>query len=211
MGICEMHCHLLPGIDDGRVDRDGFERMLLVYKESGINSIAFTPHVYNPYVTTNIPNLRDTYSWAAEIAASLGMATYLGSELFVGTQEVLKGIPIGKKYFLVEFPVNLPPADLFPRLEALAASGMTLIVAHVERYRWLDAGHPSVVRLKEIGALLQVNVEGVESGAAVPYLDSGLADLVATDNHGDETLPYRLLAVLDTWPGLTDKMEKLGL
>lgn len=211
MGICDLHCHLLPEIDDGSVARENFERMLLLYRESGVGSIAFTPHVYNPYVTTNIPMLRETYQWASSIASSIGLVTYLGSELFVGTQEVLKSIPINNTYSLVEFGINLPPANLLDRLEIHAQNGLTLIIAHIERYRWLSVESPLLARLKDLGALVQVNVEAVENGLALPYLQAGLVDIIATDNHGEETLPGRLLSVLGNWPEVYRKMERMGL
>jgi protein-tyrosine phosphatase len=211
MGICDLHCHLLPEIDDGYVSRENFERILQLYRESGVSSIAFTPHLYNPYVTTNIPKLRSTYEWASSIAMSMGLVTYLGSELFVGSQEVLKSVPIDKTYSLVEFGLSLPPANLVPRLETLAGTGLVLIIAHIERYRWLSPQSPIFAQLQRLGALVQVNVEAVENGTALPYLQSGLVDIIATDNHGDETLPGRLLAVLDNWPDVYQKMERMGL
>ncbi len=211
MGLCDFHCHLLPQIDDGYVSVELFSRMLSLYKESGISSIAFTPHIYNPYVTTNIESLRKTYMWASKIALDLGMVTYLGSELFVGTQPELKSIPIADKYCLVEFGLSLPPANLIPRLEKLQGGGTTIILAHVERYRWLSPSSSMLERLRSLGALVQVNVEAVEDGSALPYLESGLVDLVATDNHGDETLPSRMLAVLNEWPVVYKKMEDMIL
>lgn len=211
MGLCDFHCHLLPQIDDGYVSAEGFARMLSLYKESGVSSIAFTPHIYNPYVTTNIASLRETFGWASKMALGMGMTTYLGSELFVGTQTELKCIPIADKYCLVEFGLSLPPANLIPRLEKLQGEGLTLILAHVERYRWLNPTSPTLDRLRALGSLVQVNVEAVEDGTALPYLEEGLVDLVATDNHGDETLPSRMLAVLNEWPVVYEKMEALIL
>ncbi len=211
MGICDFHCHLLPQIDDGYVSVEGFTRMLSLYKESGVSSIAFTPHIYNPYVKTSIGSLRDTFTWASKVAMDMGMVTYLGSELFVGDQAELKCIPIADKYCLVEFGLSLPPANLIPRLEKLQSEGLTVILAHVERYRWLNPSSSMLERLLALGALVQVNVEAVENGSALSYLKSGLVDLVATDNHGDETLPSRMLAVLNDWPKVYDKMERMIL
>lgn len=211
MGFCDFHCHLLPQIDDGYVSREGFFRMLNLYKESGITSIAFTPHIYNPYVKTDIGSLRDTFAWASKMALNMGMVTYLGSELFVGTQEELKCIPIADKYALVEFGLSLPPANLLPRLEKLQDQGLTIILAHAERYRWLTPQSIALERLRGLGALVQVNVEAVEDGTALPYLEGGLVDLIATDNHGDETLPGRMLAVLNEWPKVYEKMEGMIL
>lgn len=207
MGLCDFHCHLLPQIDDGYVSAEGFSRMLSLYKESGVSSIAFTPHIYNPYVTTNIGSLRETFKWASKMASDMGMTTYLGSELFVGDQPELKCIPIADKYCLVEFGLSLPPANLLPRLEKLQGEGLTIILAHVERYRWLSPKSPMLERLRSVGALLQVNVEAVEDGSALAYLESGLVDLIATDNHGDETLPSRMLSALNEWPEIYEKME----
>lgn len=211
MGLCDFHCHLLPQIDDGYVSLEGFSRMLSLYKESGISSIAFTPHIYNPYVTTKIGSLRETFGWASKIASDLGMVTYLGSELFVGDQPELKCIPIADKYCLVEFGLSLPPANLIPRLEKLHCEGLTIILAHCERYRWLSPSNSMMERLRALGALVQVNVESVEDGSALPYLESGLVDLIATDNHGDETLPGRMLAVLNEWQEIYEKMEGMNL
>lgn len=207
MGLCDFHCHLLPQIDDGYVSVEGFTRMLSLYKESGISSIAFTPHIYNPYVTTNIGSLRETFGWASKIALDMGMVTYLGSELYVRDQAELKCIPIADKYCLVEFGLSLPPANLIPRLEKLQGEGLTIILAHCERYRWLTPANSMMERLLALGALVQVNVEAVEDGSALPYLESGLVDLIATDNHGDETLPSRMLAVLNEWTKVYEKME----
>jgi len=207
MGLCDFHCHVLPQIDDGYVSVEGFSRMLSLYKESGISSIAFTPHIYNPYVKTNIGSLRETFKWASEMALDRGLMTYLGSELFVGDQPELKCIPIADTYCLVEFGLSLPPANLIPRLEKLHGEGLTIIIAHIERYRWLSPTSSMLGRLRSLGALVQVNVEAVEDGSALPYLESGLVDLVATDNHGDETLPSRMLTVLNEWPRVYEKME----
>ena len=211
MGLCDFHCHLLPEIDDGYVSVEGFDTMLRLYKESGIDSIAFTPHIYNPYVKTNISQLRETYTWALERAKEMGLETFLGSELYVGEQEVLKCIPIAGKYALMEFGLSLPPPKLIPRLEALTSKGLIPILAHIERFRWLTPASPLLEILRSLGSLVQVNVESVEDGAALPYLKAGLVDLIATDNHGDETLPGRLLAALDDWPEIYEKMIAMTL
>ncbi|MFA7127990.1 MAG: CpsB/CapC family capsule biosynthesis tyrosine phosphatase [Sphaerochaeta sp.] len=211
MGLCDFHCHLLPEIDDGYVSVEGFDTMLRLYKESGIDSIAFTPHIYNPFVKTNISRLRETYAWASEHAKEMGLSTFLGSELFVGDQEVLKCVPIAGKYALMEFGLSLPPYNLIPRVEQLASEGLVPILAHIERFRWLTPDSPLMERLRSIGSLVQVNVESVEDGSALPYLKEGLVDLIATDNHGDQTLPGRLLAVLGDWPEIYTKMNEMIL
>ncbi len=209
MALCDFHCHLLPLIDDGYVTKETFSRMLHLYWENGITSIAFTPHIYNPYVTTNIADLRQTFSWARTEAATLGIATYLGSELYVGDQAKLTCVPIADTYALLEFGLSLPPPRLLQRIATLTAQNLIPILAHVERYRWLDPTSPLLGELLKLGCLLQTNVEAVENGDSLPYLKRDLIDLIATDNHGDETLPLRLVQCLNAWPQVYGKMENL--
>ena len=50
MSLLDMHCHLLPAIDDGYVAKEQFEKMMRIYSECGFTPPS--PHIYNPYVTT---------------------------------------------------------------------------------------------------------------------------------------------------------------
>ena len=209
MGICDMHCHLLPEIDDGYLSREQFIRMLNLYQLSGVTAIAFTPHIYNPYVTTNVSKLRETYEWAKKEAQALGIKTYLGSELFVGEQETLKMVPIDGRFALVEFGLSLPPPRLLERLQQLTEMHYRPLLAHVERYLWLNPKSAMLQRLRSLGCLLQTNVEAVESGLSLPYLELGLIDVIATDNHGDETLPARLMDAIEKWPSVGRSMQNL--
>ncbi|MDN5334373.1 MAG: protein-tyrosine phosphatase [Sphaerochaeta sp.] len=209
MGICDMHSHLLPEIDDGYLSREQFIRMLNLYQLSGVTAIAFTPHIFNPYVTTNISELRETYQWARGEAEALGLQTYLGSELFVGDQETLKTIPINGKFALVEFGLSLPPPKVLERLQQLVQMHYRPLIAHVERYLWLSPKSTMLQRLRSLGCLLQTNVEAVENNLSLPYLELGLIDVIATDNHGDETLPARLMDALEKWPSVGRSMQNL--
>ncbi|MBZ4674052.1 MAG: capsular polysaccharide synthesis enzyme CapC [Spirochaeta sp.] len=209
MGICDMHCHLLPEIDDGYLSREQFIRMLHLYQLSGVTAIAFTPHIYNPYVTTNVSKLRETYEWAKKEAEVLGIQTYLGSELFVGEQENLKTVPIDGRFSLVEFGLSLPPPRLLERLQELTEMHYRPLIAHVERYLWLNPKSAMLQRLRDLGCLLQTNVEAVESELSLPYLELGLIDVIATDNHGDETLPSRLVDAIEKWPSVGRSMQNL--
>lgn len=209
MGLCDLHCHLLPLIDDGYVSKESFSRMLHLYLENGITTIAFTPHIYNPFVTTNIADLRQTFAWAQREAAKEGITTYLGSELYVGDQARLVCVPIAQKYALLEFGLSLPPARLLERIETLILQKLTPILAHVERYRWLEPQSALLGELLKLGCLLQTNVEAVENGDSLGYLKRDLIDIIATDNHGDETLPLRLVQCLNAWPQVYGKMETL--
>jgi len=212
MGLFEMHCHLLPDIDDSKVPTDGLPRVLEIYRECGFTGIVFTPHIYNPYVHTRTEAIRDVWERAKVIAGEKGLKVYLGSELFIGDQDPVRTIPFAGKYALVEFPTTLPLPGWYERLASLVEQGFTPMVAHVERYCWLSVDGPDFARIRKLGCLIQVNVEGVADGTALPYLEADVVDVMATDNHGvEETLPARLVEERYSWPKVFDRMEALGL
>lgn len=211
MGLYNMHCHLLPGIDDGRVAPDQLGKVLGLYKECGFAGVVFTPHLFNPYLTTNIAAIRPTWMVAMEVAYKVGIEVLLGSELFCGTQETLQGIPFAGRYQLVEFPTVMPPKQWEQKLAVLARS-ITPIIAHVERYRWMTPTSEAFLKLKDLHCLIQCNVDGIENTWALPYLKAGVVDVIADDNHmrpGDETLPSRLIEHISAWPEVALKMERM--
>lgn len=209
MGLIDFHCHVLPGIDDGVQDIEGTKEQLKAYREAGFDRLAFTPHVYNPYVRSKTELFRERATMGMALAKEFGLDTWLGCELFVGSQEKLKAIPIMGRYVLCEFDRFLQPQLLIERLRGLTDQHFVVVLAHVERYHWFSPDCEIFHRLQRLNVLFQVNVEAVESGEAAPWLETQIADIMATDNHGDATLPGRMREQLGKWPYLLKRMERL--
>jgi len=185
--------------------------MLKKYKDANIKAIALTPHLYNPYVHTNLDLLGKRYNMFEKIAADFGIVTSLGSEVYVGNQEIIKGIPISMEFQLIEFSTKLPCVNLVQKVRVLKQSGLNVIIAHVERYPFMSKNSLLFKQLKELGVLFQVNVEGAENGSAIPFLEEGVVDIISTDNHGDFTLPERYLKQLINYPYLLERMDNLNI
>lgn len=212
MGLFDLHCHLLPDIDDGKVPAEGLPRVLQIYKESGFDGLAFTPHIFNPYVTTKTERLREAWNQGKKIGEAMGLRMHLGSELFLGSQQEIISIPIAGRYALCEFPTTLPLAGWFEKLETLVSQRLVPLVAHVERYRWLTVESVDFQRIKALGCLIQVNVSAALDGSALPYLEADVVDVMATDNHGlDDETPAQLVMQMTKWPKVFARMEALGL
>lgn len=211
MSVFDFHTHLLFGVDHGVQTQELYRKLLLEYHKYGIDTLVFTPHVYHPTVQTNVLNIRPNFEKAAGDAEKLGMKTYLGSELYLSSQLEVKCIPVAGRFALCEFPVNAKPMALEKKLQQLLDRGLEVVVAHVERYHWIKPKDDSFKMLRELGAWIQVNVEGIENKKALPYIDEDLVDIIATDNHGDMTLPLRLKTALDAYPTIRARMESMGL
>ena len=155
MELFDMHCHLLPHVDDGFVEWNELGNYLDLYKSCGFSGIIFTPHLYDPYVTTDVKALRDSWIRANRLCEEKGLFSSLASEIYVLNEETVKGVPIMARYALVEFPTEFAPPALFEKLESL--SPLIPIIAHIERYKWLSPESEALKEMKARGYLIQVN------------------------------------------------------
>jgi protein-tyrosine phosphatase len=106
---------------------------------------------------------------------------------------------VGSRYYLVEFSLGVVPEFARTVLEQIARAGVVPLVAHPERYdacssavirTWRDAGAKALV---DAGTLTR---PGVRGSRARELLKSGLADAVASDNHGDGRSMLRAVCFL---------------
>ena len=209
MELFDMHCHLLPHVDDGFVEWENLDSYLSLYKRCGFSGVIFTPHLYDPYVRTDVMALRSAWARASQMAGERGLFTALASEIYVSDQEVVKGIPALGKYALVEFNIDYAPSAFFEKLESL--SPLIPIIAHIERYKWLSPESETVRELKERGYLIQVNGKALKKGGkAKEYVDAGLVDLLASDCHGNKEDIIDLAEMISSHPDIMSKMSQMA-
>lgn len=213
--MIDFHSHLLYGVDDGVKDREGSLKALEEYRALGIiRGIVFTPHIYNPYVKTNVKAIRTVFEDLQAVAEGMGIRTWLGAELFVRYQE-LKTIPAFGRFALCEFDVYNEPLGFADRIDRdlVEGQGLDVILAHVERYEWLEPGSAKARKLKERGYLFQVNASDVwpeEKKTTARWLASGMVDMFATDNHGRAPgLPEVLLRACERYPDVVSRMNEI--
>ena len=111
MGMTDIHCHLLPGVDDGVVDKDEFSHVLQKYIEAGFTRIVCTPHLFNPHVETSVESIKPSFLWAKETAAAAGIELDLGAELYLGPEENVC-IAFFGKFVLIECNTQVEPLYL---------------------------------------------------------------------------------------------------
>ena len=209
MGFIECHSHLLPFVDDGVRSKEDTQRMLDAYASADFDRIVVTPHLYNPSVSTRTQNIRTMFIWAYEEARQRNIELILGSETYIGGIANPQVLPFLNYFVLVEVDTIIEPLFLLNHAYTLRKRGLSVILAHIERYRWFTAESVVATKLREIGVYFQCNVEGIEQGHADKFLAKGLVDIIAGDNHGDENLPARLAAVLNAHPTILRRMENL--
>lgn len=197
----DLHCHILPGLDDGA---DGIEEaveMAVYALREGTEGIVATPHTNVSHGYRNFWNERllDMLNrlQAHLTTLHIPLRLYAGQEIYL-TDDVVHLLQEGRlislnrsRYILAEFSFRETPARMTALLKPLLAVGYTPVIAHPERYACVQEDWRMCAMFKELGCAVQLNKGSVTGSfgpaaarAARRILASGMCDLVASDGHG---------------------------
>ena len=192
-GFRDCHCHLLPGVDDGVQEMDEAMQILEEWDRDGVKEVWMTPHIMED-VPNEAGSLRDKFEdvtafFIGNIKLHLA-AEHMMDGLFVRRLEKNDVMPIGKDrdQLLVETSYYTPPMNMTHIIEQVKARGYEPILAHPERYLYMDK--MDYRRWKQRGVLFQLNVPSLV-GAYGPevrrkadwLLKEDMYDYCGTDTH----------------------------
>lgn len=193
VGLCDLHCHILAGVDDGARDEEQmFELMRLEYK-FGVRYLCFTPH-YNPALFEPRPQkIAESFARAKAFAKTElpDLSLFLGNEVFVRPDTVdrlLDGSckPLGdSNVVLTEFHPTTSYSDMRMYAVKLLSIGKTPLFAHIERYDKLTEPD-DIYELKSLGVKFQINTKAFTSShrkLISKLVEQGAIDAVADDRH----------------------------
>lgn len=207
--VIDLHCHLLPGIDDGPADLGGSLAMAQAHVQAGVEVVAATPHV-----AWDMPNeaatieLRLTDVRVALAAAGIPLQVVRGAEIdvhqAVGLSDAqLRALALGDgPWLLLEAPLT-KGVGLAPVARALLGRGHRVLIAHPERSPLLQNDPEALRALVREGAATQVTA-GSFAGSfgrtvrdyAEAMLEAGLVHSVASDAHDTVRRPPGIAAPL---------------
>ena len=196
--MIDLHCHILPGVDDGAKDISEAKSMLAMQQASGVESLCLTPHFYPEDKSIETFLMERESAWAdlcAVLAPEEKAHIRLGAEVRYCEQLLsldLRSLTLGQSdYLLLELPGRRYPAYAVQIMEELLGMGITPVLAHVERYAYFREEPELLKRLIDLGALAQVSVQALfdkrDKNFSVACLQHGLAQIVASDAHNDTT------------------------
>lgn len=212
--MIDLHCHILPGVDDGAPSMAVALDMAAKAAASEITTVVATPHCNADPRMRNFksPALDAAFArlQSAVTAAGLPVRVLPGCELLLyGDVGALLGenrpyTLAGSRYLLVEFFFDESPRYLDAALQTVRAHGYVPVVAHPERYlcvqdvpamasRWLSRG--DILQLNK-GSILGDLGEGAYDTARL-FLQRGLCHLIASDAHHAAYRSPSFLPLLD--------------
>ncbi len=164
----DCHSHVIPGVDDGSRSLSESLDMLRILGDAGATRVIATSHIFPGRFPNEPEHLRPGFGelQTAASVAGIGLDLELGAEHYLD-DTLLARIKQGQvlafgpeRYVLFEtFTGEHPPVGLFEVVHELSHRGYTPLVAHIERYLWLQSedGQEILEDLRAAGARFQVN------------------------------------------------------
>lgn len=205
----DLHCHLLPGIDDGSKDLRETIHILKRAQKEGVTDIILTPHyIEDSKFMCNNKEKQELYDRLMLLVESqnIDINLYLGNEVYI-TNNFLKLLDEGEittlnssKYLLLEFPIENMYRNTKDILYDLIKAGYVPILAHPERYT-IFQHHPEYMEeYLRMGVLLQGNYKslfgkyGSDAKKTLKcFLKMGWITFLGSDNHHDEDYDIKKL------------------
>lgn len=203
--MTDLHTHILPGIDDGSKNVEMSLELLNLEKENEIHAIACTPHF-----DFERQDLQEFIQNRFEAAKRLAQAFQkrkcefhlkFGAEVRI-SPSILENetAPLcyqNTKIMLLEMPTRYRPQWDCDVIYQLTLAGVTPLIAHIERYPYLQENPSMVLDWFDAGAFFQVNATSIVDAPRLRKLiyqlaDHNLVHVVASDTHSPDKRPPKL-------------------
>ncbi len=197
--MIDIHNHILFGVDDGSKSIEESIGILKKAKEQGITDIIITPHFVNgtnyqvevEVLQNKLNNLKNE-----AFKENININLYLGNEVFIeyNLLELLKNNKFttlnNSRYLLFEFSMNNFYQGIYDLLFNLRSNKIIPVIAHPERYSFIQNNPLLLNELVKHGALLQLDVGSFfgqygtnAKKTAKLILKHNMASFIATDTH----------------------------
>ncbi len=206
--MVDIHCHILPGIDDGPGNVEESIEMAKRAESNGTKVIVATPHyiesegyksyLYNLEILNNLKNRL--------LNGQIKIEILLGNEVFItpNTIELLENNEIATinrtKYILIELPVVDIPGYIDQVIFSLRLKGIYPIFAHPERNLKIIKNPNILYDFIKRGALVQLNLSSLEKGSkdsigktAGILLENSMVHFIASDAHSSSKYNLSLI------------------
>ncbi len=194
--MIDIHAHILPGVDDGARSMEETLAMLDEACAAGITRIIATPHVNRRFPSQEAA--RKVFRSVEAAAAERGIALTLGAELNIAIAMATENIrPLcfqmevnGVRCLLLELEPQTRQDEAMAMVDALAREDILPILAHPERYPFVQRNVRALMDVRALGGMIQMDAEALdgrpwdmERRTARRMLKDGLVDCVASDAH----------------------------
>ena len=205
--LVDLHCHILPYVDDGALRTEESEQLLDMLYLQGVRVVCATPHLRNRMFETPDKDIREQFAELQDYAARRSYAVrlflsreYHSDKLFEACLEAGTVLQLGAgNALLVEFSQRNDYDYILGWVKDLRRRGYQPLIAHVERYPAVEGDLDKVSALIQNGAKIQMNAgsvlgrEGLRQARwSKKLLKEALVHVIASDSHDPLDRPPEL-------------------
>ena len=202
--MIDLHCHILPGIDDGPADLSVSLEMARAMVADGVSVVACTPHILPGLYHNSGPQIRQLVAQFEQVLEeeriSLRLVTGADNHIvraFVASLRSGHLLTLAEsRYVLVEPPRHIPPVRLEDLFFELMTAGYVPVLTHPERLSWTKSHYAAIQRMVRAGVWMQITAGSLagDFGQSSQYwaermLEDGNVHILATDAHDAERRP----------------------
>lgn len=212
--MIDIHCHILPGVDDGSADMKESLNMARKAAEAGMTHIFATPHHLNEnYVNIRsdiidrVVRLNESFQLEnIPLTIHLGQEVRIHRDIFTSLEkEEILTLDDNGTYLLLELPSGRVPTYTQEVIYELLLKGITPIIVHPERNKELIENHKLLFELVQEGALTQITSGSIigNFGKSIQsfskkIIEHNLAHFIATDAHNIGSRGFTLQQAYET-------------
>ncbi len=221
--MIDMHSHILPNIDDGARSVEETFHLIQEAKEVGFEAIIATSHYMEGYYETDAPErevwVKAIYDKLQE--KNIDINLYLGNEIYL-SENMITLLEEGKastindtSYVLFEMPLNVEPLNLYDVIYEMQQYKLVPILAHPERYSFVQEEPELIYDLIQKGVLMQANYASIigyygqkAQMIVKKLLENNMIHFLGSDVHRQNTIYSKIPQILEELKNIVGK-EKL--
>ncbi len=224
--MIDFHSHILPNIDDGSRSIEETFNLIKEAEKAGFEAVISTSHYMENYYETDVP---EREVWVKAILENLKTKNintnlYLGNEIYFSDNiiellEKRKASTINDtSYVLFELPLNAEPMNLYDIVYEMIQYKLVPILAHPERYSFVQKEPDLVYDLIEKGVLMQANYGSIigqygEKAKMIvkKFFENNMIHFLGSDVHRQNTIYPKIPHILDEIADIVgeEKLEEM--
>lgn len=224
--MIDFHTHILPNVDDGSKSVEETFNLIKEAESVGFDSIISTSHYIENYYESPVEERQE---WINALSGALkkeniNIDLYLGNEVYF-SENIIKLLNENKiakinnsKYMLFEFSMNVKPINVYDVIYEMLQNKITPILAHPERYRFVQQDPSLIYELLDTGVLMQSNFASIIGWygekaeiLAKKFLESNMISFLGSDVHKQNTIYPKMPEILNKLEEIigTEKLTEL--
>ena len=210
--MIDFHNHILPNVDDGSKSMKMTMNMLRAAHNQGIKRIINTVHLQHPKMEGKNTDYKYIESVKNDVLKNmrkenLNIEIYIASEVYYlpNLCELIDNpLATFNNYMLIEFPSVIIPSNFLDTFFGLRMKGVTPILAHPERYRFIQEDFKNLEKMRDLDIIFQIDAGSLLGhfgkkvmSTAFKMLREGYCHVIGSDAHNDARRNFCLKEVYD--------------